>query len=70
MNYEIIASHKPWWQSKTLWFNAIAAALAALEASSDLIQPYVPGDVYAWGMLLLVAGNAVLRIVTSQGLTK
>jgi hypothetical protein len=60
---------KPWWQSKTLWFNAILAGLAALEANAGLIQPYLPGNVYGWGMMLLTCGNAVLRLVTSQGVS-
>ena len=61
---------KRWWRSRTLWFNALVAALAAAEASANLIQPYVAGNVYGWGLMLLTAGNAVLRIVTTQGLTK
>lgn len=61
---------KPWWKSRTLRFNAAVAALAALEASAGLIQPYVPGNVYGWALMLLTVGNAVLRIVTTQGLTK
>lgn len=59
---------KPWWKSKVLWFNAVVSALAALEASANLIQPYVPGNIYAWGLLLLVVGNAVLRVITVEGL--
>lgn len=59
---------KPWWKSKVLWFNALAAALAALEASANLIQPYVPGNIYAWGLLLLIVGNTVLRVITIEGL--
>lgn len=61
---------KPWWQSKTLWFNAIAAGLATLEASAELFQPYLPGNVYGYGLMLLTVGNAALRIVTTQGLSK
>jgi hypothetical protein len=60
---------KPWWQSKTLWFNAIVAGLAALEANAHLVQPYLPGNVYGWGMMLLTCGNAVLRLVTAQGVS-
>jgi hypothetical protein len=60
---------KPWWQSKTLWFNAAVGALAAAEASAAIIQPYVPGNIYAWGMLALVVGNAVLRVVSKAGIT-
>lgn len=59
---------KPWWKSKVLWFNAVVSALAALEAGANLIQPYVPGNIYAWGLLLLIVGNAVLRVVTVEGL--
>lgn len=60
---------KPWWHSKTLWFNAIVAGLAALEVNAHLIQPYVPGNVYGWGMMLLTCGNAVLRLITAQGVS-
>ena len=65
-----VTETKPWWKSKTLWFNAIVGALAALEASANMIQPYLPSNVYGYGLMLLIAGNAVLRIVTTQGLTK
>lgn len=70
MNPAIITEAKPWWKSKTLWFNAFIAALAALEAGANMIQPYLPGNVYGYGLLLLTVGNAVLRIVTTQGLTR
>lgn len=61
---------KPWWQSKTLWFNAIVAALAAAEASAGLLQPYLPGNVFGYALTLLTVGNAALRVITSQGLGK
>lgn len=59
---------KPWWQSKIIWFNAGVAGLAALEANVGLVQPYVPGNIYGWGVMLLTCGNAILRFVTTQGL--
>lgn len=59
---------KSWWRSRVLWFNALVAALAALEASAGVLQPYLPGDVYAWGLAALTIGNAVLRVVTTQPL--
>lgn len=65
-----VTAAKPWWKSKTLWFNAIIAGLTALEASANLIQPYLPGNVYGYGLMLLAVGNGALRIVTTQGLTK
>jgi hypothetical protein len=60
---------KPWWQSKTLWFNVLMGALGAAEANANLIQPYVAGNIYGWGLMLLTAGNAALRILTTQGLS-
>lgn len=60
---------KPWYKSRTLWFNAIVAILIALETGLHIIQPYVPGNIYAWSLLLLIIVNAALRIITSQGLT-
>lgn len=60
---------KPWYASKTIWFNAILAALTALEVSANLIQPYVPGNVYGYGLLLLTIGNAMLRVITNQEIT-
>lgn len=60
---------KCWYKSRTLWFNALVAALAALEASAHFIQPYVAGNVYGYGLTLLTVGNAVLRIVSTQGIT-
>ena len=63
------AARKPWWKSKTLWFNAIVGGLAAAEANFNVIQPYVPGNVYGYGFMALTVGNAVLRIVTTQGVS-
>lgn len=60
---------KPWYKSKVIIFNAFVAGLAALEASAHLIQPYIPGNVYGYGLMVLTAGNAMLRVFTSQGLT-
>ena len=65
----IITEKKPWYKSKTIWFNIIVAMLAALEASSAMIQPFVKGDVYGYALLILTIGNAGLRIITTQGLS-
>jgi len=60
---------KRWYRSKTLWFNALVAALAALEASAHFMQPYIAGNVYGYGLTLLTVGNATLRIVSTQGIS-
>lgn len=60
----MVVAQKPWYCSKTLRFNLVAAALIALEAQFALLQPYLPGNVYAWVATALAVGNAVLRVVT------
>lgn len=69
MNDVVITQSKPWYQSKTIWFNILVAALAAAEVSASMIQPFVQGNIYGYGLLLLTVGNASLRIITTQGLT-
>lgn len=61
---------KKWWKSRTLWFNAIVAALAAAEAAFGVLQGVLPGNVYAWLSITLTVGNAVLRVLTSQRVCK
>lgn len=69
MNQIDITEKKHWSQSKTLRFNALCAALIALEANLNLLQAYIPGNVYAWLAVGLVAGNSFLRTITNSGLT-
>jgi len=59
---------KPWWQSRTLWVNALAAGLVALEAGTGMLQPVLPVNFYTALAVLLPAVNAVLRVVTSQAI--
>jgi len=69
MRYGMAPELKPWWQSRTLWLNALVLILATAEAHLQVLQPMVDIDVYrlvAFGLPVL---NAVLRLVTSQGLT-
>lgn len=55
-------------RSKTMMFNALVAALLALEATFGLLQPHIAGSVFAWTSVILAAGNAVLRTVTNKPL--
>lgn len=64
----VVAPVKLWWQSKTLWLNILAAALIALETQFSLLQPFLPGNVYAWVAVVLTVANSMLRIVTTQAL--
>lgn len=61
---------KPWYRSRTLWFNAIALALAAAEMQLNVLQGFLPGGVYAWLAFVLPVGNAALRFITSTAVGK
>lgn len=60
---------KPWWRSKTLIVNAVAAGLVALEAGTDMLKPYLPDNFYVLLAVGLSVINAVLRVVTTQAIT-
>lgn len=60
---------KPWWLSRTLWFNALCAMLAAAEAGFGLLQPVLPINLYALLSFALPVGNALLRVLTSKGIS-
>lgn len=59
---------KPWPHSRTLWFNAICSALAAAEASFNMVQPLLPINVYTLLAFVLPVGNAALRILTTTAI--
>lgn len=65
-----VSEKKPWYKSKIIWFNAACAALTALEASMNLIQPYIQGNIYGWTLLFVTMINAFLRIITTQAIIK
>lgn len=64
------AAGKPWWRSRTLWFNAGCAALAAAEAGFNILQPLLPVNVYTLLAFALPVGNALLRVLTSQAIER
>ncbi len=58
---------KVWWKSKTLWINAIAAMLVALEAGTGVLQPMLPVNLYTVLAVGLPIVNALLRVITTAG---
>lgn len=58
---------KVWWKSKTLWVNAIAAMLVALEAGTGVLQPLLPVNLYTVLAVGLPIVNALLRVITTAG---
>lgn len=57
---------KPWYQSKTLWFNVLAGA-AALFGSDGSFGHVFSAEEVGLGLGL---GNMALRFMTSEGLVK
>lgn len=58
---------KVWWKSKTLWVNAVAAMLVALEAGIGVLQPMLSVNFYIVMAVGLPVVNAVLRVITTVG---
>lgn len=61
---------KPWYKSKTIIINALAAALTALEASTGMLKPILGDSFYLIVAVGLPVVNAMLRTVTTQPLGK
>lgn len=63
------APTKPWWRSRTLWFNAVCLMLAAAESQLGVVKDVLPGGLYPYLAFGLPLGNAALRAITSSGVT-
>lgn len=68
MDPAMTGNTKPWYRSRTLWFNAAAAVLLVIEQQLGLIKPIMGAETYAAFALAVMSINAVLRVVTSMGL--
>lgn len=56
---------KAWYKSRTIWCNALIAALALAESQLDILQPLLPFNVYGGLAFALPIVNVVLRTVTT-----
>lgn len=61
---------KKWYKSKTIIFNVIMAGLVALEAGLSQLSAIVPANWYAIIAVILPVGNAMLRIISTTGISK
>ena len=53
---------KPWYTSKTLWVNALAAVAAGVQSHYGYV---VPPEIQAYA---LIAVNGLLRLITKTGI--
>ena len=65
---EVTLPVKPWWRSKTIWFNALTALLMAIDvaaANLGLLQPLVPPKYWPLVVAAVTLGNLWLRAITN-----
>ena len=60
---------KPWYQSRTMWFNAVGVTLFYFESQMHVLKDMLPATLYPWLVLLLPLGNMLLRSVTDTAVT-
>ena len=60
---------KPWYQSRTIMLNIVAALLVAIQALTGALQPLLPVDIYQTIAAGLPVANAVLRLLTETPVT-
>jgi len=61
---------KKYTHSKTLWFNLLIAVFAVLSSHSALLEGYLSDGGYLVFMMLIAAGNAYLRTITTQPVSR
>lgn len=64
---------KKWYKSKTVWFNAISAAIVFTDGLATLLTgliKVIPPDMYPWVLFAIACTNLFLRALTSQGIEK
>lgn len=60
---------KPWYQSKTLWFNALVLALGTAESQLHLLEPVLPVSLWHVIAFTLPVVNTALRFLTNKGVS-
>ncbi len=73
MTEETKAPVKPWWKSKTVWFNVVATIPPLIDATASnlgLMQPIVPPESYPYIALIFTVVNLWLRSITNSQLAR
>jgi len=65
----VLAEEKPWWRSKTMLFNMVAAALIAVEMNLPGLQSFIEPELYAYLLMGINIINVLLRAVTKSPVT-
>jgi hypothetical protein len=74
VNMETTTKTKPWWKSRILWLNFIAASLAALDAMSSVVRETIAGYGFdnAGPTLIIIVSilNVFFRLITTTTIGK
>ncbi|WP_201594827.1 hypothetical protein [Psychrobacter fulvigenes] len=57
---------KQWYESKTIWFNAIVVAVSLATSATPALESFMSAEVYAVIASFVAFVNAVLRLVTGR----
>lgn len=60
---------KPWWKSKTIWFNVIVILITALPGSLEHFRHLFSPSAYEVIVGVVALGNTVLRLMTAKPVT-
>jgi uncharacterized membrane protein HdeD (DUF308 family) len=60
---------KPWYKSKTIWFNLSAGVVGVVAASVQAFAPFMSATHLGLFSLVVAAANVALRVITTEGVT-
>lgn len=61
---------KPWYESKTMWFNGLVAAIGSMLVAFPAAAANFPPSWMGWFLLLNAAVSGFLRAISTEELTK
>lgn len=66
---QVTAEPKPWYKSKTLWFNTVVAAVGIATSATPYIEAVTDPATFGFITAGIALANSVLRFVTKQPIT-
>jgi hypothetical protein len=71
ISVEDLKPTKPWYKSKTIWFNILtilAAITAGVAGLIPTLQPWLTPKIYTMTIFIIGMINVVLRAITDSGI--
>ncbi len=67
---QVTPPEKHWYESKTIWFNAIVVAVGLATSATPALEQYMSAEMYGVIASFVAFINAVLRLATGQPIKK